>query len=328
MATTTQNLFHNSPHIFPVLLATFIGIAVGFTEVYQRYTNNRIIFTNAYTIVYCLINGLFSYIGYLLIFYLSDPGTYADLAPHELLKQHLTDACLAGFGTIALFRAKFLMLTNQSGKDITFGPEIVIQTLLNFIDKEIDVAESKSRLKMVHDEMKDISFTTVSIILPTHISAAFSRLSDQENEQFIAKVTPLKWLPVSNQEKSYIFGYYIIDLIGLSAFKTFIQNFKLKYPDLQTSPLPQAAAAPNSQLVKALEKTPSKKLIEQLPDFLAEFKFIDQEQAQQLTSDLNALKTDSMPEVETRIYMASILQHYIEPEILVELLHKHADKFK
>lgn len=209
------------------LIAFIIGLIVASAEIISRYRDEPVkALGNWYGILYLFINGIFSIAALFLLFL---TGQIA-----EDPSQRLLGALGAGFGAMIILRTKFFTFKSAGGEEISIGPGNVIDSLLNFIDKQIDRKRAINRTELVREVMEGIDFDKAKFYVSTLILGSMQNLSDEDKEDLGIKIKGIEERPVSPQEKSYALGYLILDFMGENFLKKVFKG-KLK-ERFQTTP--------------------------------------------------------------------------------------------
>jgi hypothetical protein len=208
-----------------VVIAAAIGCAVGMMEIIQRYKSEP--FSAVFTTwgeLFCLFNGLMSAAGFLLLYYMALDGQ-----PMTVL-EGLKLAALGGFGAPVILRAKILTGRLPDGQEVPVGPDYVVQTFLDVIDRKLDQLRARVRYDTVHRLMKDIDFEKARLKLTSQLYLAMQSVSEAELAEFRARVDELYRIDdatMDRQEKAYNLGYYLLDLVG----RDFLEHVVGQYRD-------------------------------------------------------------------------------------------------
>ncbi|HEY1560202.1 MAG TPA: hypothetical protein VGF71_04850, partial [Caulobacteraceae bacterium] len=132
-----------------------IGLLVGGTEMISRYRDDPFApLVSAPGLFYILINGGAAALAY----YLMGPLNVRLTEPIKTL--------VAGVGAMAFFRSGVFM-ARVGGTDIPVGPNLVLQVVLQALDRTYDRQRAVPRSSSVTEIMRGVSFNQVKVSLPT-----------------------------------------------------------------------------------------------------------------------------------------------------------------
>jgi hypothetical protein len=225
------------------LVAASIGALVGTVEVFQRYRAEPLeAIKTGWAVAYLFLN---AFLG-ALAFYVA--VIYGDLNKDSTTDSLLQWSTVSGFGAAAVLRAKLLNIRLSDGKEVALGPEIVVQTFLNVIDRELDRSRAKSRFRAVRKLMGGLDFEKSKNRLPSQIFQAMQRVTEEESKMLmkrVAEVTEIKTL--EDQDKSYLLGFYLLDLVGERFLEDILKEGSEYRKDFQVDTVgkpPKGAKAP------------------------------------------------------------------------------------
>lgn len=133
-----------SENRYYLILTAGFGAMVGGSEIMSRYRDEpfRAIFSPPGR-VYMLLNGLISVAAYLLL--LKYGGT-------ALSDDHLMTSVVAGFGAMMFMRSKLFSFRTEGGESFSVGPDAVLSTFLNSVNRRVDRFLSDIRQEIVYNE--------------------------------------------------------------------------------------------------------------------------------------------------------------------------------
>lgn len=192
------------------LTAAFIGGLVGAVEILQRYKAEPFkAIGNRWGISYILFNSLAAVVAYYVVVLAKGVG------PDTASLAKLQWSTLSGFGAAAILHSKFLSIKIADGKEVALGPEIVVQTFLSVIDRQLDRTRAKDRFNAVRRLMEKIDFEKAKIRLPMQIFQAMQGVTEEESDTLVDRIAEIDEMEaLSSQDKSYILGFYLLDLVG------------------------------------------------------------------------------------------------------------------
>jgi hypothetical protein len=136
-----------SDHKYYLILTAIFGALVGASEIMSRYRDEpfRAIFSPPGR-VYMLLNGLISLVAYLLLL-----RYRGNLLP-ALNDDNLMTSVVAGFGAMMFMRSKLFSFRTEGGESFSVGPDAVLSTFLNSVNRRVDRFLSDIRQGIVYDE--------------------------------------------------------------------------------------------------------------------------------------------------------------------------------
>ena len=225
------------------LVSAVIGALVATVEIFQRYRAEPIpALRNWWAVAYLLFNAAIAAFAF-YVAVLTQELT-AEAKPLDLLQW----STFAGFGAAAFLRAKLLNLELSDGKEVALGPEIVVQTFLGVIDRELDRLRALDRFETVRELMKDIDFERSKLRLPIQVFQAMQTVTEEETEKVLDRIAEVDGMTsLENQDKAYLLGFFLLDLVGERFLHQILENpehiddFKVVKPPEDD---PSAVAAP------------------------------------------------------------------------------------
>jgi hypothetical protein len=219
-----------------------IGCITGLAEVLPRYRDDPMKAARCRAgVVYWLLNGIVSLtVFWAVILYAPaslhlQPG--ALIAHSDWIKAML----LAGFGAMAVVRAKIFKATLSNGQEISVGPEHVINVLFETANSYIAKSRALERTKLVERIFSRLDFTKLRYRVFTLALIARQSLSPEDQRALgdaVGKIDADSTLPMP--EKSLRVGYLLLDYVG----EAFLRDYK--FPDdwiMPTAPVPAVGVA-------------------------------------------------------------------------------------
>lgn len=202
----------------PFTLVFVFGVLVGIAELVSRHSDYRFrALATAPSLGYLFLNGLLSVFALTVIDYLRPQWLgYTFDAGGALIKQPETIwlVLTAGFGAAAFFRSSLFKIKTQDG-EISVGPAIIIDILLDVIDEAVDRVIGNRRLKDMTEVMQNVDFAKASKSLPTLCFASLRRLSPEVQRQFALQLKELVDDPNMNGKvRALSLGLAIMNLTG------------------------------------------------------------------------------------------------------------------
>ena len=239
-----------------LVLAFLCGGSVGMTEISSRYRDEQMkAILSPDGLVYILCNGAISTFALILVFHFSH--TLEAFAAFR--NNSLPAAIAAGFGATAIMRARFAVVKGADGKDISIGPDIVINLLLAMIDRRIDRWRAARRQEIVtahFDQLKALGTVDEAgkYLLASLVS--FQNLSAPEKKDLADTIKGNKDLGYSDNIQLAAMGYLFLTVVGEENFDSVLAKAKqiqgtpppsispLAPPPATPPPVPPAAAPP------------------------------------------------------------------------------------
>jgi len=135
-----------------LILAFLFGALLGMAEIVSRYRDEPIqALVTRYGMLYWFLNGMLGIWAFLIVWRF--PAKFS--LGFEPRSSAFLTAVLAGFGGAAVMRARLVTLKDSSGKDLTIGPDVVIKTLLEVVDLQIDRKRAGERWAFVETHFGD-----------------------------------------------------------------------------------------------------------------------------------------------------------------------------
>ena len=214
------------------LLGALVGLVVGAVEILQRYRDApfRAVF-NLWGVGYVLLNAAISYGTFWVAYHWAGTPPAAASAESNTL-QLLGLSATAGFGGAAVIRARLTSIRLPNGQEFGIGPAIVIETLLSIVDRQLDRQLATARYNTVHQLMEGIDFEKAKMRLPKELFLAMQSIPEDEAAQVARRIDEIDSMDgLSSQDKSYLLGFYLLDLVGKEFLTSVLNNpqFRSEY---------------------------------------------------------------------------------------------------
>ncbi|MGA1840557.1 MAG: hypothetical protein ACMUIU_08025 [bacterium] len=160
-------------------LTIFLGLLFGVAELLSKFKDEpfNVIKGNATAWGYIILNLIIVSVAF---YFLTKTSLFGKMET-DLLKAALT----AGLGSSLLMRSKFLKV-NISGKEAAVGPEIIVNVLLETLEKKIDRDRAIVRKNLVEELMVDIDFSRAKDYVVTTIIAS-SQINSEETTKTVMR---------------------------------------------------------------------------------------------------------------------------------------------
>ena len=207
------------------LVAASLGGAVGAVEIFQRYRAEPLsAIRTRWGIGYVVFNGAFA----ALVFYIVT--VFQDLNRDTGVESLIRWSAAAGLGGVALLRTKLMDIEMTGGSSVALGPEIVVQTFLSVIDRELDRQRARARFDAVRRLMKDIDFERSKLRLTMLVFQSMQGVTEEESETLMQRVHEVDEMDtIDGQDKSYMLGFYLMDLVGESFLEYVLNKYKTDF---------------------------------------------------------------------------------------------------
>lgn len=223
------------------VLAFLCGALVGVTEISSRYRDEQLkAVLSPDGLVYILFNGAISTFALILIFHFR----YTVDALKVFQGRELAAAIAAGFGASAIMRTRLAVIKGADNKDISIGPDIVINLLLAMIDRRIDRWRSAHRIEIIaehFDELKSLgSIDDASKYLRASL-LSFQNLGEVEKKDLTDTIESNKRLGYSDNIQFAAMGFLFLTVVGEENFDSVLKKAK-QFQGQTPPPSPPAAA--------------------------------------------------------------------------------------
>ena len=225
--------------IFMWYLLTFlIGAFVGITEILSRYRDEpwKAAFSQP-GVLYMAVNGLVSMGAFWII-------TNYQIIP-SVDQAGFPAAMAAGFGSMAVLRSKLFVYASEDGKDMSVGPEIVLDIFMTAVDKQIDRKQALRRQDLITSQLSEIADFDKAIEYFDTAILAFQHMTREATEGWATEMEKLKASELPEKVKIQALGYSLLNITGESHFKQCVGELK-KYVQAGTEEPPNAKADSNN----------------------------------------------------------------------------------
>jgi hypothetical protein len=187
-------------YIFVIL----IGVATGATELMSRFRDRPFdALVSQPGLFYMAINGGAGALGlYLLLRW--------DIGPADPAQQVL----LAGVSAMAVFRSG-VFTTRIGGKDVNFGPDLVIRAFLDVLDREYDRERAFRRAQLISALMGGLDFTGAKESLSEVCFSLLQNVRPEERTAFASEMERIAGLPgMSDEARAMALGLSLMGIVG------------------------------------------------------------------------------------------------------------------
>lgn len=216
------------------LVAAVLGGLVGAVEIFQRYRSEpfRAVW-NPWGGAYIAFNGFVAGIGFFIA--IRAEGLISERSSLELLRW----AALAAFSSSALLRAKLMTIRLSDGKEVALGPELIIQTLLTVLDRELDRYRARHRFDTVHRLFATVDFDRAKLRLPLQVFQAMQTITEEESARLMKRIAEVDQMKtIDARDKSFLLGFYLLDLVGVEFLDGVLSRHGDEFTASPPSPTP------------------------------------------------------------------------------------------
>jgi hypothetical protein len=125
----------------------------------------------------------------------------------------ITQALVAGFGAIALFRSS-LFVVRVGNKDVGMGPSAFLQSVLEAADRGVDRGEANIRSRVVSDVMRTVDFQKAHQSLPAYCLALMQNPPEDAQAQVGRQVDALVVGKMTDSAKALLLGLLLMNIVG------------------------------------------------------------------------------------------------------------------
>lgn len=227
------------------LLTALVGVAVGATEMMARYRDRPFAPLASWPgVIYIAVNGGAAALAFYLV-------------PAE--KLGLSDelhVLTAGLGAMALFRSG-LFTVRIGDEDVAVGPNLILQILLQALDRAYDRARAVPRATRTNDIMRGLAFDDCKGALP---AICFNLMQNVSEEEQAALAEQIKHLDartdIPAETKSLVLGLALLNIVGEHTLDTAVKAL---------GNVSRSAAPLDPDLLLLLAKLDPQKVVDLLP---------------------------------------------------------------
>jgi hypothetical protein len=202
-----------------IWLAAAIGFGVGSTEMMARYRDRPFL-------------PMLSFPGLMYIGVNAGAGSLAYYLTGELMNDHLkigennaalspvTHVLIAGFGAMAFFRSGVFMV-KLGNDDVAIGPNLVLQILLQALDRSYDRQRASPRAKVTAQIMSGVSFAVARAELPAICFNLMQNVTQDEQTTLANQVEALFGRnDLGEDTKAMVLGLALLNIVGETTLRT------------------------------------------------------------------------------------------------------------
>ncbi len=198
------------------------GALVGASEILSRYRDEPLqTISSRYGAAYLALNGAISVIAFLLL------DRYSVQIFPTLGNDLFLLAVVGGFGAMAVLRSKLFTFRAADGTEYAIGPAIVVETILQSIDRKIDRHRAAQRLNKVFNALSgQTDFNRTAQFLEASL-LSFQNLTSDDKAEIAGIIDEYRketdW-PASL--KIMAVGFAFLTIAGEDNFERVVQRLK------------------------------------------------------------------------------------------------------
>jgi hypothetical protein len=191
-------------------VAGLIGGFVGAAELVARYRDApaKALRTMA-ALIYTLINIIASVAALLFVHVFG--WTFGATTPDTIRAYQVL---VASFGSIALFRTSLFTL-KAGDSTVGIGPSVVLASLLDAADRQVDRYRATGRSADVVRLMRNVSFVKAEQALPTYCLALLQNVPDEDQAALRRAVDALAGSSMDDRLKALSLGLQLMNIAGV-----------------------------------------------------------------------------------------------------------------
>jgi len=124
-----------------------------------------------------------------------------------------TQALVAGFGAIALFRSSFFIV-RVGDQDVGMGPSTFLTNILGAADRGVDRLRADERSKIVGEVMKDVDFAKAYQSLPAYALGLMQNVEPEVQAQLGRQVEALRGGSIPDPARVLLLGLLLMNVVG------------------------------------------------------------------------------------------------------------------
>ena len=280
----------------PYWIVLFIGGMVGSTELMSRYKDAPFRpLLSLPGLVYVALNGGAAILAYYLLGALG-----VDLsAGNDEAKERIYRVMLASLGAMAFFRSGLFTL-RLGDSDVPVGPNLILQVLLNALDRTYDRVRAAPRSVEASRIMAGISFELAQEALPTFCFNLMQNVADDELEEIGREVGELaQATSMSDEAKSLILGLALLNVVGEKTLQSAVWSLGGSIRGSQVLSV---------ELLAALAKTDPAMVVQHLPRVVRTL--VDPQSRRMQEADFSEINALELPNENKAIILTHVLVRY------------------
>lgn len=208
-----------------VLVAIF-GALAGIGELISRYQDAPLLaIKTAPGVLYLSVNGAASILALAMGAVVIEPANQAAGFSNEELLQLLL---IAGFGSLAFFRAKVVTL-RVGDNDVGVGPSFILETVLRAADRAVDRVRAEPRATTVSDIMQGVAFEESKVVLPAYCFALMQNVTVEEQQKVALEIDGLTGTDMPDRVKALSLGLLLLNIVGERVLTIAVEQLRTEF---------------------------------------------------------------------------------------------------
>ncbi len=221
------------------LAACLFGASVGLVELLARYRDNPLAAVRTvWGLLYITINAVVATAVFMLLFTQRLPMPVNLFAEAHLA---LNAAFIGGFGGMAVLRGS---IANIRFRERTFqaGPALVLQVILDALDRACDRERGRRRSEIVQDVMEGVVYSRARALLPQVAMTVLQNLTLEEKSAFVAEVENIERdTNRTDTSRLHELGLLLMNVVGEELLEQLVRSMGERIrgpaPDDKTMPV-------------------------------------------------------------------------------------------
>ncbi len=207
--------------VWPYWWVAGIGLAIGGTELMARYRDAPFApIASVPGFSYMAINAGAAILAYYLI------GDVESLSLSPTAK-----ILTAGIGAMAFFRSG-VFTTRFGDTDVAVGPNMILQIMLQALDRAYDRDRARPRSEQAVDIMKDVSFAQAKKALPSICFNLMQNVPSDEQQGLAREVEALELQSeIPDEARSLILGLALMNIVGEKTLRAAVKAIRKSLQD-------------------------------------------------------------------------------------------------
>lgn len=192
------------------IIVICIGLATGATELMSRFQDRPFAaLTSKPGLAYMALNGGAAALAYYLMVWWNIGGSQAPGGGGEIQR-----VLIAGAAAMAFFRSGFFT-TRVNDKDVSFGPNLVLQVVLDALDRAVDRERANQRARLIVQIMGGVDFGQAKVNLTELCFSLMQNVRDDERTRLMNEIDEISKMDgLSDEARSMALGLRLMTIVG------------------------------------------------------------------------------------------------------------------